>query len=133
MLFEQFKKGALHSFADCMREWVLVEGRHVCDVDTCMKFVKSRFCEWGTCPTLNDYHRSRSGIQILEIRACVLLEQRVYAAHGLGVERKMMNIFVPIRNESAEDEEICVEKAVLLFCSVVREGETAMNWHMYSS
>lgn len=115
VLVDLFKKDVLVSFAKCVREWICVGDAHVCDGDIGMVFVKSGFIKGGFCPSLNDYDRDLNMIKIPESRGCVLHEQRVYANHEFGAQKKLLNSFVLIRGESEGMEEVWVGKVLLLF------------------
>lgn len=84
MMVDLFKKGALRSLREIVRECSLVEGKHVCDGDTLMKLCKSGLVSERLFPTLSDYDRMWKRIRISETKFYVLLEQRVFASHALG-------------------------------------------------
>lgn len=52
----------------------------------------------------------------------MLPEQRAYATHESGAERKTVDTLVLVREESDEKKEMCVGKVLLPFCCVVRGG-----------
>lgn len=49
-------------------------------------------------------------------------ERRTHATLEIGAHKKMMNSFVLIRNESDEEKEVWVGRALLLFLCVVGGG-----------
>lgn len=97
-----------------------------------MKLVKLLFVVAEFCRTLSDYDRLRNTIKIPETGIYVFSEQRVYASHEFGTEKKMMNSFAPIIGESDEKKEIWVRIVLMLCRYVVREIRKALKWHPYS-
>lgn len=122
MLAQLLRKRSLQSFAECWRECVLVEGRHVYDEDNCMKLLNSGCVNAELCPALIDYDRSRNKIKHSETRRQVLQEQIFNTIHAFGAMRKMINSFALIRSKSNEEKEIWVGEVLLLFRCVV-EGD----------
>lgn len=119
MLGEPIRKKALQSFAKCVRVCVLVGGKHVYDGNIRMKFVNLGFVSRGCCCPLSDYNRSRSKIKITRNGGCLLHEQKVYATHESGAERKVMSSFALIRSESEEEKKMWTGNVLLLFCCAV--------------
>lgn len=54
MLVELFRKEALQSLAECVRNCVFVEEKQVYDGDIYMKFVRSGFVSGGFFPTMSN-------------------------------------------------------------------------------
>lgn len=81
--------------------------------------------------SLSDNSRSQKRINILETGDCERHEQRVYATHEFGAQKKMMNILVLIADKSDEEKEIRMERVLccLLGCS---GNKTRKKWHLYS-
>lgn len=90
-----------------------------------MKFLKSRFMSGGFFPASSDYDRSRIRTENFETGSSVLHEQKVYATHEFGAEKRMMESYVLVRDYSDEEKKISVGRVTLLFSCVVgkKEGE----------
>lgn len=52
----------------------------------------------------------------------MLREQRMYATHQFCAKNRVMNRFVRTKGESEKDDEIWVEKILLLFLSALLEN-----------
>lgn len=100
------RKESSQSSAKCAKECVLVDIRHVSDGDTGRLFVKSVFASKRFCYTLRVYATFRNKIKVSETAECVLRDQRVYADHKSGADRKMMNSFVLLIDGRKDVKEI---------------------------
>lgn len=133
MLVEPFRKQAFQFFVECMKEWVLVEGRHVYDRDICLNCVKAELFSKDCCCTLDDHGRLRDKTKISETGCYVLHKRGVYAIYESDAERKMMNSPALIMGASDMDEELRVDRLLLLFRSVREGAKWAMNLPLLSS
>lgn len=132
MQVELLKKEGIKSFADCVKECVLVEGRHAGDGDVCVQSVKVRFVREWVCLSLINHDRLWNRIEVSDTVRYLLHEQIVYATQGFGAERNMINSFVLIGDETDEEEKICVGKVLWVFPCVVGEGgKAAMRWPFF--
>lgn len=89
ILAELLTEREMRPFAECTREWVLIDRSQVCGGDIRVIFVTSGLKNGIFCSALKDYDRAPNKIRIFrQTEHSETHEQRVYGSREFNAEKK---------------------------------------------
>lgn len=104
----------LASFADCLKDRMLVDPVRPFDGDVQMVSGKSRFKSIGFCFGVDDSGWALNVLRVWRTEECVLCEQRIYAGQEFEAQKKQLNSFMLTSMKKDGKKELWAGKAQLL-------------------
>lgn len=123
---ELHKGEGLPSFPKCDRERMCLDGVRVFHGDVRMIFPKSELTDEGFSLSSSDYGKALNVTGASNVKRNVKHEQKAYANHKFGAQRKRLSSFVSVRRERNERNEMWAGR-VLVLLSCLATGESDGN------